>query len=76
MNPSGDARLRRIMAVIEKNTGVSLIDRQTYVEGTAETSANLIFVPQIANTLNLVGALDGQSEDGRFVFKSDAHFSY
>ncbi|WP_058305887.1 DUF5702 domain-containing protein [Gracilibacillus massiliensis] len=76
INPSGDTRLRRIMAVIEKNTGVNLVDRQTYVTGNVETSANLIFVPQIADSLNVVGALDGKTEEGRFVFNREAHFSY
>ncbi|SFM22978.1 hypothetical protein SAMN04487943_11086 [Gracilibacillus orientalis] len=76
INPSGDARLRRIMAVIEKNTGVSLAERQTYVQGSVKTSENLIFLPQIADTLNLVGAIDGQSDDGKFVFEKEAHFSY
>ncbi|MGN8645411.1 DUF5702 domain-containing protein [Gracilibacillus sp. HCP3S3_G5_1] len=76
INPSGDARLRRIMAVIEKNTGINLAERQTYVQGNVSASERLIFVPQIADTLNLVGALDGHSEGGKFVFEKEAHFSY
>ncbi len=76
LNPLSDARFKRIMAVIDMKTGVDLTERQTYVEGSLETSERLIFVPQVADMLNLVGVLDGQAEDGKFVFDKVAHFSY
>lgn len=76
MNPSGDARLRRIMAVVEHKTGANLTERHTFVKGTVETSARLVFVPQIADGLNLVGALDGDAQDGEFIYKKEAYFSY
>ncbi|QGH34093.1 hypothetical protein GI584_08700 [Gracilibacillus salitolerans] len=76
LNPLSDARFKRIMAVIDKKTGVDLTERQTYVKGSLETSERLIFVPQVADMLNLVGVLDGQAEDGKFVFGKEAHFSY
>ncbi|WP_163583267.1 DUF5702 domain-containing protein [Gracilibacillus saliphilus] len=76
INPSNDNRLKRIMAVIEKNTDVNLTKRHTYIEGSVSASDRLVFIPQIAQSLNIVGALDGSVDNDRFIFNKKAHFSY
>ncbi|WP_163583269.1 hypothetical protein [Gracilibacillus saliphilus] len=76
INSSGDSRLKRIMAVIEKNTDVNLIERKTYVNGSTDISEKLIFVPQIARSLSFVRILDGQVDSNRYIFKEEANFSY
>ncbi|MFN7251944.1 MAG: hypothetical protein ACK4M9_14235 [Anaerobacillus sp.] len=77
MNPGGDKRLMRVMAMIERKSGVDLKERYTYVEGTATTSLKLWFIPEIAKTLNVIGVLDGKvNADNRYEFKKHAHFSY
>ncbi|WP_117168154.1 DUF5702 domain-containing protein [Paraliobacillus sediminis] len=76
MNPSGDNRLKRIMAVIEKDTELELTKQMTYVQGNVTASSRLLFVPEIAKTLDVTGALNGDVDGNMFEFTNEAHFSY
>ncbi|WP_017471234.1 DUF5702 domain-containing protein [Amphibacillus jilinensis] len=76
MNPSSDARFRRIGAVIEQDKGVKLTEQMTYVSGEVTSSKQLLFVPQIAQMLNHSGVLDCNIDGNTFSFERNAHFSY
>ncbi|SEO60762.1 hypothetical protein SAMN04488134_109133 [Amphibacillus marinus] len=76
MNPTTQARYRRIAAVIEHDTKKKLTEHMTYVEGNARSSKQLLFVPEIAQMLNHTGILNGSVEGNQFKFERNAHFSY
>ncbi|WP_078553038.1 DUF5702 domain-containing protein [Bacillus alkalicellulosilyticus] len=76
MNPSGDKRLMRVMSVIQYKSGVDLTTRMSYVNGSVTTSTRLLFIPEIANTLNIVGVLNGNVNGNRYEYQKEANFSY
>lgn len=75
INPSGEARYVRMMALIDHN-GKDLTQLKTYVSGTVETSIDLLFFPQASSILGRTGIIDGQVDGNTFKMNYDAEFSY
>ncbi|WP_235849098.1 MULTISPECIES: DUF5702 domain-containing protein [Bacillaceae] len=76
MNPGGDNRMRRMMAVMNHH-GIDLRDKQTYIKGNVESSVNLLFIPELAQLMGTFGVLDGRvDENKRYRIEKEAHFSY
>ena len=75
INPSGEARYTRMMALIDHN-GKDLTELQTYVSGTVETSVDLLFFPQASSILGRTGVIDGQVDGTKFKMNYEAEFSY
>ncbi len=75
INPSGESRYMRMMAVIDHN-GKDLTEMQTYVNGTVETSVDLLFFPQASSILGRTGIIDGEVDGTKFKMKYETNFSY
>ena len=62
--------MRRLQAVITKETGEDLKTSHTYIEGSVEGEVKLWFLPQLAKVL------PGEVEGNRYVIKKRKVFSY
>ena len=74
MKSTGDTynkeKMRRLQAVITKETGEDLKTSHTYIEGSVEGEVKLWFLPQLAKVL------PGEVEGNRYVIKKRKVFSY
>lgn len=63
-------KLARLQALIQYNTQKDLSQYQTYVEGTAEFSVRLWFLPGIMKALNQTVQLNGHVQNNRYYYRS------
>ena len=71
------SKLQRIMALIDyKEGGKDLTKVPTYINAEVETSVDLWFLPVVADMMAKTNILDGDVENGRYVIKKKASFSY
>jgi hypothetical protein len=71
-----EKRNSRMQALIQLNTDADLFDRATYVEGRAEASIRLWFIPSIFDAMTTTQLLNGQVEGNRYTFSRTIMFSY
>lgn len=76
MHGPSEQRLSRMLALIRRNTGVSVEQRATYLKGGVSISMPLWFLPGVAKTLGASGTLKGRVEGSRYYVDKQADFSY
>lgn len=68
--------LPRMMARIHQNTEKDLTQLGTYIEGEAETSLKLWFLPGVTELLGDANILNGEVENGEFKIRKKSIYSY
>ncbi|MFC0214682.1 hypothetical protein ACFFK0_19945 [Paenibacillus chartarius] len=71
-----ERKLQRIQALIELNTGVDLTKASTQVNGRAETTVKLWFLPGSVRLLGLTGMSPCRVEGSRCVLQRNATWTY
>lgn len=71
-----EGMLMRMLALIQKNTGVDPTTRGTYGETELRMSTSLWFLPSIIRWISKSRLLGGEVEDGRYYVKKKSIFSY
>lgn len=74
MNPGGEKRLLRVVALAEHRLSSSLLDQSTYASAEIESDYGLS--QGFPKCLNEIGVLEGRVEDNRFIFKTKFNIPY
>ncbi|MEN0642145.1 DUF5702 domain-containing protein [Alkalicoccobacillus gibsonii] len=69
-------KMPRMMARIHQNTNSELLEMPTYIEGEAETSVDLWFLPNLMEFIGNSNVLNGEIQDGSFRIRKKAVYSY
>ncbi|MGN7312381.1 DUF5702 domain-containing protein [Alkalicoccobacillus gibsonii] len=69
-------KVPRMMARIHKQTDKNLLEMPTYLEGEAEASIKLWFLPGITDMLGEANILNGSVENGEFKIRKKSIYSY
>ncbi len=68
--PYNNEKMRRVQAVVTKETGVNLNDKPSYIEGNVQGKLKLWFIPQLAEVL------PGNVEGNYYIFEKRKVYSY
>ncbi len=68
--------MARMQALIQLNTGHDLTQTPTYVQGTANTSIRLWFIPSLIRLLHAGGVVDGTVSGARYYMSKTASSAY
>ncbi|WP_308635959.1 coiled-coil domain-containing protein [Paenibacillus silvisoli] len=76
LHGGGASRTARMIAVIERNRGVTLASVPTGLTGELTTSVNLWFLPGLMKSFTLTGALGGKVKNNRYEATHTIGWSY
>ncbi|WP_133579085.1 hypothetical protein [Aureibacillus halotolerans] len=76
LTPDKQSKLDRIKTMLEDKTSSDLTERPTYIQGEAEVTVKLWFLPGVAKLLDTAGMLPGEVNGNELTIKKEAVFSY